>query len=237
MRPWIKAVWAATALAGLLVSAPGCVIRRGFVVQLDWSLSAHRTGCRHQWFKGRCRTCDALPCETAPCGEGDDALHGALDGDIETAPCGCGACAPRCRRGLRGRFGEFWRSAEEIPPPAPEPPGPSNFHPVPTQPVYGIRSEQPDAAEAPMERLAPAPIESSMPDDEPPDEAPDEPEAAPSAEADDEPPGEQSAMRLTDPRGAIRKAAWQRSASRKPAKPSQQALRVPECKSCEIRFR
>lgn len=231
MRPRMKAVWAATALASLLLSAPGCVIRRGFVVQFDWSLSAHRTGCRHQWFKGRCRTCNALPCEvaaceTAPCGEGDD----SLDGAIEAAPTGCDACAPRCRRGLRGRFGGFWRSADEIPPPAPEPPGPSNFHPVPTQPVYGIRSEQPDAAEAPMERLAPVPLENGEGTE---DEAPDEGAAAPGdemEEAPDESPGEQSASHRSKSLRRVRSVNWQQTGRHR-------TLAVPQCQSCTIRFK
>ena len=247
MRPQKRTAWAMAALASLLLVAPGCVIRRGFVVQLDWSLTAHRTGCRHQWFQGRCRGCNALPCDAAPCealacdaapcGASDDSLNGA----IETAPTDCGVCAPRCRRGLRHRFGGFWQSAEEAPPPAPEPPGPSNFHPLPTRPVYGNRSEQPDAVEAPMERLAPAPIESSMPDDEAPDEAPQESEVAPPADADDAPSGEESAMRSANSRGGVRKAAWQQSGSRKQSKPPKQAtkqtLRVPECKSCTVRFK
>lgn len=209
-----------TALAGLLLVAPGCVIRRGFVVQFDWSLTAHRTGCRHQWFKGRCRACNALPCEGSSCGSAE-----------EFAPDDCGTCGPRCRRRFLGRF---LQSAEEIPPPAPEPPGPSNFHPVPTKPVFGHRSEQPDAIETPMERLAPAPMERNDRADEAPDETadtmPDDFDASPAPDAEEAPPDDSSARHIRKRASEVRPAAWQQVRRK-------QTLPVPQCKSCEIRFK
>lgn len=220
MRPQMKAAWAMAALAGLLLVAPGCVIRRGFVVQLDWSLTAHRTGCRHQWFKGRCRACNAMACEASSCGSADEA-----------APDDCASCGPRCRRRFIGRF---LQSAEEIPPPAPEPPGPSNFHPVPTKPVFGHRSEQSDAIETPMERLAPAPMEPNDRADEAPDEttdtAPNGFDESPAPDAEEAPPDESSARRIRKRASEVRPAAWQQVRRKN-------TLPVPKCKSCEIRFR
>jgi hypothetical protein len=217
MRPQMKAAWATMALAGLLLVAPGCVIRRGFVVQFDWSLTAHRTGCRHQWFKGRCRACNASDCGGAACSAADSAES-------------CESCGPRCRPFL----GRFLQSAEEIPPPAPEPPGPSNFHPVPTKPIYGHRSEQPDAIESPMERLAPAPMEANDRADEAPDEStdamPDDFDASPAPDAEETPSDESSARRVRKRTSEVRPAAWEQVGRKKP-------LPVPQCKSCEIRFR
>jgi len=221
MRPPMKAAWAMTALAGLLLVAPGCVIRRGFVVQFDWSLTAHRTGCRHQWFKGRCRACNARPCEATSC-------EASSCGSEDVAPNDCASCGPRCRPLL----GRFLQSAEEIPPPAPEPPGPSNFHPVPTKPVFGRRSEQPDSIETPMERLAPMEPNDRADEapDEPTDTMPDDFDASPAPDAEESPPDESSARRIRKRASEVRPAAWQQVRRK-------QTLPVPQCKSCEIRFK
>ncbi|HUY89563.1 MAG TPA: hypothetical protein VMV10_12585 [Pirellulales bacterium] len=221
MRPQTTAAWATAALAGLLLTAPGCVIRRGFVVQFDWSLSAHRTGCRHQWFEGRCRSCNALPCEAT-------ALE-AENGELIPEPYEPEPCAP-CRRRCGGRLGGLFQS-EELPPPTPEPPGPSNFHPIPTRPVFGNRAEQPDATEEPMERLTPVPLESSEDvDGEAPDEGEDSAPEEMEEMAPEEQPGEQSAMRQNRSGRSVRSVTWQQARR-------QQTLPVPHCRSCTVRFK
>jgi hypothetical protein len=203
------------AVVGLLLFAPGCVIRRGFVVQFDWSLRAHRTGCRQPLLGRLCRGCDGPPCETADPAQG------------------CESCGHRDHRGLGG-FRRVLRS-EVLPPPAPEPPAPASFHPIPTRPVFGSRAEEPDAYEVPLRPLATAPAEQ---DREEAGEAPiEDDDEVPSESGDMAPeendPGnsqEQSALRLHDPRRQVRSVVWRRSKG-------ETLVPAPECRSCTVRFR
>jgi hypothetical protein len=213
MRPRLNMAWAPAALVCLLLFTPGCVIRRGFVVQFDWSLRAHRTGCRQPLFKARCRACDAAPCETAGTGAHgcDSCGHGALGG---------------IRRALRG---------EILPPPAPEPPAPASFHPIPTRPVYGPRAEEPDAYEVPLRPLPTAPAEQDRdetgePRPEDDDEVPSESEEMAPAQDDEQVPDEQSTLQLRDPRRQVRSVAWRTVKTEK-------VVPVPECKTCTVRFK
>lgn len=127
-------VWCAAAIAVALTTAmPGCYIRRGFSVRWNWSLHAHRYGCHGA-------TC-----------EPDDSSAVVQNGG-ECADC-------NYHGGLHGIGGR--RAADGPPPlaPDPEPAGPSYFHPIPTRPVFGPRSEQPDAIEAPTLMPLPAPTQ------------------------------------------------------------------------------
>lgn len=217
MRPRLKMAWPRAALVCLLLFAPGCVIQRGFVVQFDWSLRAHRTGCRQPLlsrplFKGRCRACEAAPCDSAG-----------------MAPQGCESCGHHGLGGLRRVL-----RREVPPPPAPEPPAPTSFHPIPTRPVYGSRAEAPDAYEVPLRPLPTAPMEQdrdetdeARPDD---DEVPSESEEMAPAQDDEQNPDEQSALRLPDPRRQVRSVAWR-------AAKAETVVPVPECKTCTVRFK
>lgn len=135
-------VWCAGAIAGcLLMALPGCYIRRGFAVHWNWTLHAHHYGCHGAGCCG-----DESPAMASGSGECVDCL--AHD---EFHPVGHG------------------RAAEGPPPldaelsPDPEPAGPSYFHPVPTRPVFGPRSEQPDAIEGQTLMPLPVPAQEAQP--------------------------------------------------------------------------
>jgi hypothetical protein len=188
MRPGMGRAWARVAVCCLPLFAPGCVIRRGFVVQFDWSLRAHRTGCRQPLFPRLCRGCESPACE-------------AVDGGQ-----GCESCGHPGHGGFRRVL-----RREVPPPPAPEPPAPASFHPIPTRPVFGSRAEEPDAYEVPLRPMAQedrAEDDSLDGDDRVPaegeDMAPDEDEL-PS-------PENQSAVRLHDPRRKVRAVAFRAKA-------------------------
>ena len=130
--------WCAAAVAVSLTAAmPGCYIRRGFAVRWNWSLHAHRYGCHG----ATCEPDDSSPVVAGPRECADCTAHGGLHG-----------------------FGGG-RAAEGPPPLAPdaEPAGPSYFHPVPTQPVFGPRSEQPDSVEGPTLMPLPVPAQEAEP--------------------------------------------------------------------------
>lgn len=209
-----KLIWTSLILSGLLVS-PGCVIRRGWVIKYDWSFEAHRTGCRHRWFGGCCRSCQPASCGEATCHADDE----------EGAPC-----RARALGGLLHR--------ESVPPPpAPEPPAPSTFHPVPMRPVFGPRSEESDSYDAPEGSLSPVPPGSNNldMDGEPIDnsEAPvelDKPGPAPQEEAARRP---RNTLRASSSSGEVRTVSWQASSRR--MKPASSTPASP-CSSC-VRFR
>ncbi|HEX5443903.1 MAG TPA: hypothetical protein VFW87_08755 [Pirellulales bacterium] len=129
-------LWCAAVVAGgLLTAAPGCYIRRGFALQWNWSLHAHR-----------------YRCNGPPCGAEPPAM---VADDAECVDCATEGGGHNLANG---------RAAEGPPPlapelsPDPEPAGPSYFHPLPTRPVFGPRSEQPDAIEG--QSLLPVPTPS-----------------------------------------------------------------------------
>ena len=108
---------------------------------------------------------------------------------------------------------------------------PSYFHPVPTYPVFGPRSEQPDGIEPTMQPLIPG--ESSEIEGEPlpppslgADDAMDE--------ADDDLSDEESSdLKLAAPEQAVRHAGW------KPAKKQSTQASSPtrSCAKCTVTFR
>ncbi len=215
MQRRTKSFWGLMALACVLAISPGCVIRRGWVVKWDWSLEAHRTGCRHRWFRGICRDCQME--SSACCDEGAG---------------GCRSGAP-CRGGLGGLL---HREEVEAPPPAPEPPGPSTFHPLPTRPVYGMRSEEADSYEAPERSIAPPlndsenldmngePIDNEQPPIELDKLGPTSPEEA-SARP-------RNSLRAPHSKSDIRTVGWQ--SSRRKLRP---AAAPATCSDCTVRFR
>lgn len=135
-------VWCAAAIAGCLIAAmPGCYIRRGFAVHWNWTLHAHRYGCH-----------GAACC-------GDEPL------EMASGPGECVDCLVHDESHGVGQG----RAAEGPPPldaeltPDPEPAGPSYFHPVPTRPVFGPRSEQPDGIDGQTLIPLPAPAQEAQP--------------------------------------------------------------------------
>ena len=208
-----KTIWSLMALACLLATSPGCVIRRGWVVKCDWSFEAHRTGCRHRWFQRRCQRCPTSCDET--------------DG-------GCGSCSS-CRGG--GLGGLLHGEEGLAPPPAPEPPGPSTFHPVPTRPIYGGRSEEPDAYAAPMRPIAPQPLDAENPeiDGEPIDESdppPIELDRSRSSRPDDAAVRPKNVLRASGKVREVRTVSWQTARPKRAA-----ASASSQCPSCTVRFR
>ena len=216
MHQRTKLLLSLTALACLLAVTPGCVIRRGWIVKCDWRLEAKRTGCRHRWFGGCCRQCQPASCDT--CEVVDDQV--AIE---EHAPS----------RGCRPRSGLLHR--EQVAPPAPEPPGPSKFHPVPMRPVFGGRSEEADGYEAPARPLTPPdasenidmdgePIDNSNPPvhlDRTPPAVPEEASTRP-----------RNVLRMTEAAPSeIRRVSW------KSAESAAAASKFSECPSCSVRFR
>ncbi len=134
-------LWCAVVIAGgLLTAAPGCYIRRGFALQWNWSLHAHRYRCNGPSCGAEPPTMVADDAECVDCpteGGGHSITHGrAAEGPPPLAP--------------------------ELSP-DPEPAGPSYFHPLPTRPVFGPRSEQPDAIEGQSLLPVPAPSHGAEP--------------------------------------------------------------------------
>lgn len=134
-------LWCAAVIAGCLLTAmPGCYIRRGFSLHWNWSLHAHRYRCNGP-------RCGAEPA--------------AMVGDA--------AESVDCPAEDGGHTLGHGRAAQGPPPlapelsPDPEPAGPSYFHPVPTRPVFGPRSEQSDAIEGQSLLPLPAPSRDAEP--------------------------------------------------------------------------
>jgi hypothetical protein len=216
MHQRTKLLLSLTALACLLTATPGCVIRRGWIVKCDWRFEAKRTGCRHRWFGGRCRQCPPAGCDSCEVVDDQVAVEGAA------SPCGC-----HPRRGLLHR--------EKVAAPAPEPPAPSTFHPVPMRPVFGARSEEADGYEAPARPLTPPPdaSENIDMDGEPIDNSnpPVHLDRTPPAVPEEASTRPRNVLRTPEAPSDIRRVSWKSSAS------AAATSKFSECPSCSVRFR
>ncbi|HVX10039.1 MAG TPA: hypothetical protein VHC22_02445 [Pirellulales bacterium] len=116
-------------------------------------------------------------------------------------------------------------------PAAPEAAGPGYFNPVPTYPVFGPRSEEPDGLEPDMQQLDPddGTIEGEMLP--PPAMSAERPASDDEEEESDE--DESGGLRLAAPQQSMRQAGW-RPARRQAAEPE---TATRPCATCTVRFR
>lgn len=183
-------------------------------------LAASTTGC--------CGPC----CGRGGCGS---SMHGHVDGvGQDSCPSQCDRYAARpYRRFMCGRP----RRDPRIPGPRvistlpPEPQAPDYFHPVPTYPVFGPRSEQPDGIEPELQPLSPgvmpgmegeplpAPADADLSDDESAEDAASDDEASP--------------IQLAAPHQLTKRAGWK--PAKKQSTPIDTATR-PGAK-CTVTFR
>lgn len=211
---------AAAIAVSLMTAMPGCYIRRGFSVRWNWSLHAHRYGCH------------GTTCEP-------DGPSAVVENGGECADCNADGGLHGVGRG---------RAAEGPPPlaPDPEPAGPSYFHPVPTQPVFGPRSEQPDAIEAPTLIPLPAPTEED--DSMAPLLTPPSSDQSEADEPDtDEPPtktapdtGSSTKLRRLPAPGATELTGWKAKtpkARKRTVRSTPPAKKKPPCPHCSVTFK
>ena len=119
-------------------------------------------------------------------------------------------------------------------PAVPEMQGPSYFQPVPTYPVFGPRSEEPDGLEPAMQPLMPGDDADgeTLPDPTMSDDVSqfdDDEDAADDADDDEEP----ASLQLAAPRQTTRQAGW------KPARiqPAESAAVTRPCAKCTSTFK
>ncbi|HET6880017.1 MAG TPA: hypothetical protein VFI31_07670 [Pirellulales bacterium] len=113
-------------------------------------------------------------------------------------------------------------------PAVPEMAAPGYFHPVPTYPVFGPHSEEPDGIETALQPLEPD--DGSMSDESLP-----EPREASlnDDEEDEDEAEEQNPLRLAAPDQSVRQAGWK--AARKPSLEEETPTRP--CANCSVRFK